>query len=105
LGDPVRAEKLLMRAVAGHDGRYARNRVLYRVRLARSRLDMRAAEGAAEAADRALDDLTGQVASWRVEDELSKVAGQLVAYAQEPQVSQFLTRYSAVRRQSRSSLS
>lgn len=76
-----RAEKLLQAAVTGCDDRHARNRALYRVRLARARLLARSIDGAAEAASAALDDLTDQVASRRVKrTELDTVARQLAAY-------------------------
>jgi transcriptional regulator with XRE-family HTH domain len=74
LGQPARAEKLLERAVVGYSNRYARNRALYRVRLARARLDTKAVDGAASAATAVLDDLIGQVASWRVQTELAAVS-------------------------------
>ena len=94
LGRPERATKLLERAITGYSGgRYARNRALYRVRLARARLDMRAVDGATEAANDALDDLSGQVASWRVNTELVAVAKRLASHAREEQVADFLTRF------------
>jgi transcriptional regulator with XRE-family HTH domain len=93
LGKPRHAEKLFQRAIAGYTDRYARNRALYRVRLARARLDMRTPDGAAEAANAALDELAGQVASWRVRSELDAVANRIAAHPHEPQSAVFLHRY------------
>jgi hypothetical protein len=93
LGRRARAEELLGQAVAGYSDRYARNRALYRVRLARARLDLNIVDGAAEAANQALDDLTGQVASWRVSSELAEVAAQLASHPREPLAARFLDRY------------
>jgi transcriptional regulator with XRE-family HTH domain len=98
LSRPAKAAALLERAVAGHSDRYARNRALYRVRLARVRLDQSEVEGAAEAAATALDDLAGEVASWRVSSELTTVAGRLAAYPNEARAAQFLDQFAMFRR-------
>jgi hypothetical protein len=98
LGNARRAAALLERAVAGYEDRYARNRALYRVRLAQARLDMNTMDGAAEAASAALDDLAGEVASWRVSQELDAVAERLRLHPQEHGVVPFLERYAAVMR-------
>lgn len=90
-----RAAVLLERAITGLGPRYARNRALYRVRLARVRLDSKHIDGAAEAANAALSDLADQVASWRVEHELSAVATSLAKFPHEPSVQDFLNRYQA----------
>jgi hypothetical protein len=71
---PDRAECLLEQTIAGYATQFARNLAGWRVRLARARLDKGAVDGAAEAAHSALDDLTGEVASWRVSTELDAVA-------------------------------
>lgn len=97
LEQPKRAGVLLERAIEGYSGRYARNRALYRVRLARARLDQRWVDGAAEAALAALDDLTDQVASWRVENELATVSKRLAQFPDEPSVKRFIEQYSANR--------
>jgi transcriptional regulator with XRE-family HTH domain len=94
LGRPERAEQLLVRAVAGHADHFARNRALYRVRLARARLDRRVVDGSAEAANAALDDLSGELASWIVSTELASVADRFKSYSQLPEVERFLARYS-----------
>jgi tetratricopeptide (TPR) repeat protein len=99
LGRPDRAETLLQQAIDGCGDHYARNRALYRVRLARTRLAGNAVDGAAEAATAALDDLTGQVASWRVSSELTKVAQRLTEYPGEPLVTDFLARFTALTRE------
>ncbi|MGI5238769.1 helix-turn-helix domain-containing protein [Dactylosporangium sp. CA-139066] len=93
LGQPERAEALLVRAIAGHADQFARNRALYRVRLARARLDRRVIEGAAEAANAALDDLSGELGSWVVSNELAAIAGRFEPYDEVPQVERFLARY------------
>jgi transcriptional regulator with XRE-family HTH domain len=98
LGQSQQASTLLARAAGSYTDRYARNRALYRVRLARARLDQNEVDGAAEAANAALDDLAGQVASWRVSSELTQVATRLAAYPQEPGASCFLDRCAALKR-------
>lgn len=90
-----RAALLLQRAIDALDEHYARNRALYRVRLASVRLDMKQADGAGEAAGSALDDLDNQVASWRVERELANVAARLAEYPHEQSAAIFLSRYQA----------
>jgi hypothetical protein len=96
LGQPKRAETLLTSAIRAHPDGYARNRALYRVRLARARYDRRAIDGAGEAANAALDDLTGYVASWRVTSELDDVATQLAPYRSVDAVDRFLNRYALI---------
>jgi transcriptional regulator with XRE-family HTH domain len=90
-----RAAVLLERAIDALDERYARNRALYRVRLASARLDLKQADGAGEAAWAALDDLENQVASWRVERELASVAARLAEFPHEQSAADFLSRYRA----------
>lgn len=68
----------------------------YRVRLARARLDMKAVDGAAEAATGALDDLSGGLASWRVSSELDAVARRLTKYPEVADVGSFLASYRAM---------
>jgi hypothetical protein len=91
----ARAERLLEQAIAGYPQHCARNRALIRVRLARARLDRNAVDGAAEAAHTALDDLSGNVASWRVDHELTAIAQRFTAYPAIPGVESFLARYQA----------
>ncbi|HEX2299341.1 MAG TPA: hypothetical protein VHH34_12655, partial [Pseudonocardiaceae bacterium] len=95
LGHAARAQRLLEKVVIGYGHRFTRNRALYRVRLARARLDQRELDGAAEAANAVLDDLSGDVASWRVSSELSVVARRLADHPHVEGVGQFLHRYSA----------
>jgi transcriptional regulator with XRE-family HTH domain len=95
LGRPRRAVGLLDSVVGEHADRHARNRALYRVRLARARLDLTLPDGAAEAASAALDEFAGEVASWRVAHELDAVAVGLRPYAGEHGVRAFLDRYDA----------
>lgn len=95
LGEPRRAESLLLRAIAAHGDGFARNRALYRVRLARARLDLGEPDGAAHAANEALDDLSGSVASYVVSSELATVAKRLASFSNLPEVERFIARYSA----------
>lgn len=98
LGRPAQAERLLEQTIAGYEQQFARNLAGWRVRLARARLDMGAVDGAAEAAHGVLDDLGGEVASWRVGAELDAVATRLTATSEIPEVADFLDRYQAVSR-------
>ncbi len=93
---PGRAERLLEQTIAGYATQFARNLAGWRVRLARARLDKGAVDGAAEAAHSALDDLTGEVASWRVSTELDAVAKRLIAYPKVDGVERFLVHYQAL---------
>ena len=93
---PSYAERLLEHTIAGYAAQFARNLAGWRVRLARARLDTGAVDGAAEAAHSALDDLTGEVASWRVWTELDAIAKRFIAYPEVEGVEQFLVRYRAV---------
>lgn len=91
LGQASRAEALLERIVTAYGrSRFKRNCALYRVRLARARLDRGAVDGAAEAANAAVDDLSGELASWRVSNELDTVAGRLAHYPEVVGVDRFL---------------
>ncbi|WP_143230449.1 helix-turn-helix domain-containing protein [Actinosynnema sp. ALI-1.44] len=96
LGDPTRAERLLERAVESYSDRHARNRALYRVRLAHARLERRIVDGAAEAAEAALDDLECELDSWRVSVELEEVARRLAENDKVAGVAAFLHRYAAM---------
>lgn len=91
-----RAERLLEPTVDGYAKQFARNLAGWRIRLARARLEMGAVDGAAEAAHAALDDLTGEVASWRLATELDVVAQSLAAYPTVDGVASFFARYQAV---------
>jgi hypothetical protein len=93
LGRTKAASQLLERAVARYGDRYTRNRALFRVRLGHARLDDRAVDAAAEAAVGVLDDLAGDVGSWRVTSELDQLAGRLMRYPKEPGVGEFIARY------------
>ena len=98
LGRVSRAETLLEQAITGYGSRFARNRALCRVRLARARLDMNEIEGAAEAATGALYDLSGGLASWRVSSELDAVARRLAEYSEVTDVERFLADYRTMSR-------
>ncbi|MFJ8577938.1 hypothetical protein [Micromonospora sp. NPDC093277] len=93
LGRAGRAERLLDAAVSGYSDGYARNRALYRVRLAHARLLEREPEGAADAANAALDDMVGEVASWRVSTEMAEVSRLFAPYRGAAEVDSFLDRY------------
>ncbi|MGH3915176.1 MAG: helix-turn-helix domain-containing protein [Pseudonocardiaceae bacterium] len=96
LGQAARAEALLEKVIAGYDPRFVRNRAVYRVRLARARLDGGAVDGAAEAANLALDDLSGELASWMVSSELNEVARRLADHPEVPGVDRFASRHTAM---------
>jgi transcriptional regulator with XRE-family HTH domain len=93
LGQARRAEDLLTGAIDTYGDRFARNRALLRVRLAQTRLDGRQVEGAAEAADAALDDLAGEVVSWRINTEFDRAIAGLSAYPDVPGVEEVVGRY------------
>lgn len=93
LGDSHRAEAILLRAIDAHSDGFARNRALYRVRLAAARLDLEEPDGAAHAANDALDDLSGEVASFVVSTELATVAKRLASFSALPEVERFIARY------------
>ncbi|MGH4014108.1 MAG: helix-turn-helix domain-containing protein [Pseudonocardiaceae bacterium] len=97
LGQAARAATLLEQAIAGYGSRFTRNCAIYRARLARARLDNGAVDGAAEAANTVLDDLSGELASWRVNSELDKVARRLADYPEVVGVDRFLAGYRAMR--------
>jgi hypothetical protein len=93
LGRSRRADELLSGAIGSYGDRFARNRALLRVRLARTRLDGRQVEGAAEAASAAMDDLAGEIASWRINTEFDRVIAGLSAYPGVPGVPETVDRY------------
>ena len=96
LNQPARAERLLEQTIAGYAAKLARNMAAWRVRLARARVDLGEIDGAAIAAHAALDDLEGQVTSWRVSTELDAVAVRLSAYQEVAGVESFFVRYRAM---------
>lgn len=97
LGQASRAGVLLEQVIAAYESsRFRRNCALYRVRLARARLDSGAVDGAAEAANAAVDDLSGELASWRVSSELDAVARRLAHYPEVAGVDRFLARRGAM---------
>lgn len=94
LGRASRAEALLEPAVAGLGDRFVRNRAAGHVQLARARLDRKEVDGAVEAAHAALDDLAGDVTSWRVTSRLDAVAQRLTTdYPGVTGVDSFLDRH------------
>jgi transcriptional regulator with XRE-family HTH domain len=95
LGQPRRAEGLLSGAIGTYGDRFGRNRALLRVRLAQARLDGRQVEGAVEAADAALEDLAGEVVSWRINTEFDRAIAALSAYPDVPGVQEVIDRYHA----------
>lgn len=96
LGRARGAERLLQQVITGYENRFRRTRALYKVRLSRARLDNREMDGAAEAANAVLDDLSGDVASWQVSSELSAVASRLADYPEVDGVGHFLDRHRAM---------
>lgn len=97
LGRASRAEALLEKVIAAYErSRFRRNCALNRARLARARLDSGTVDGAAEAANAAIDDLSGELASWWVSSELDAVARRLANYPEVPGVDRFLTRHGAI---------
>ncbi len=96
LGQASRAERLFEQIVDAYENsRFRRNCALYRVRLARARLDSGSVDGAAEAANAAVDDLAGELASRRVSNELGAVAGRLARYPDVSGVDRFLAAHDA----------
>jgi hypothetical protein len=57
---------------------------------------MRAVDGAAEAANSALDDLSQELSSWWVNKELDNLARRLADYPTVSGVDRFLARYHAI---------
>ncbi len=96
LGHAARAERLLEHVIIGYESQFRRIRAHYKVRLARARLENREVEGAAEAANAVLDDLAGDLASWRVSSELSAVVRRLADHPHVDGVSQLQDRYRAM---------
>jgi DNA-binding XRE family transcriptional regulator len=97
LGQASRAEALLEQIIVAYESsQFRRNCALYRVRLARARLDSGAVDGAAEAATAAVDDLAGELASRRVSSELDAVACRLADYPDVPGVDRFLAAHDAI---------
>jgi transcriptional regulator with XRE-family HTH domain len=97
LGRAARAEALLEQVIAAYAGsRFRRNCALNRVWLARARLDSGAVDGAADAANAVIDDLSGELASWWVSSELDAVARRLAGHSDVSGVDRFLARHGAM---------
>ncbi len=97
LGQASRAEALSEQVIAAYEGsRFRRNCALNRARLARARLDSGTVDGAAEAANAAIDDLSGELASWWVNSELDAVARRLAKYPEVAGVDRFLARHGGI---------
>ncbi len=97
LGQASRAEAMLEQVIAAYQSsRFRRNCALNRARLARARLDSGAVDGAAEAANAVIDDLSGELASWWVSSELDAVARRLAHYPAVLGVDHFLARHGAM---------
>ena len=93
LGDNRQAEALWVRAIGQHSTGYLRNRAISWIRLGVTRLDLNEVEGAALAADEALNDLSGEVESYVATTELNGLAARLAPHAPIPEVGAFMTRY------------
>ncbi len=97
LGQPSRAEALLEQVIAAYESsRFRRNCALNRARVARARLDSGAVDGAANAANAVIDDLSGELASWWVSNELDAVARRLAHHPDVFGVDRFLARHGAM---------
>ena len=97
LQESTRAERLFAESVGAHVDRNARNRSLYRVRLAKARLGQGEPEGAIEALAPALDELTGEISSWRVGKELNAVGDMLARDQNNPHVEAFMHRLDEIK--------
>lgn len=77
LGTPAEAVGMLRQTVLAHPARYARNRALYKVRLAQAHCDLRDTEAALTSANAVIDDLPASVGSARVDAEFERLVNQL----------------------------
>jgi transcriptional regulator with XRE-family HTH domain len=93
LRNPRRSTILLEDSLAAYDPKFARNRCLHLVRLAKARASAGQVDGAAESTGEALDLLDSDVASVRVGTELRLVAEQLHQYRRASAVADVLARY------------
>jgi tetratricopeptide (TPR) repeat protein len=93
LRDPAQSTRLLEKSLSTYEPRFARNRSLYLVRLARARLLGHEVDGAAESLGSALDLLDRDVSSVRVGAELRLVMEQLDAYRAVASANDLLARY------------
>lgn len=96
LDESNKAERLFLSSIDGHVERNARNRSLYRVRLAKARLGQGEPEGAVEALSPALDELSAEISSWRVGNELHAVGILLKKGHHIPAVDAFVHRLDEV---------
>ncbi|MCW6007829.1 helix-turn-helix domain-containing protein [Micromonospora sp. CPCC 205371] len=93
LRDGKRGAALLEQSLAAYEPRFARNRCLHLVRLAKARVTARQVVGAAEAASDALRLLDGDVASARVGSEFRLLTEQLHPHRRTPEVADVLAWY------------
>jgi transcriptional regulator with XRE-family HTH domain len=91
--DPNRSTHLLEKSLTTYEPRFARNRSLYLVRLARARLLDREVDGATDPLNSALELLNRDVASVRVGTELRLVIEQLEPHRSVRPVADLLARY------------
>ncbi|GAA2365300.1 XRE family transcriptional regulator [Catellatospora methionotrophica] len=96
LGETDRSIRLFNESIDAHPDGFARNRATYKVRLALASLDAQEVEQAAAAAHSALDDLSGNVTSWRLSTELGAVANKMASHHTAPVATNFVTRYRAL---------
>ncbi|MEU7907215.1 hypothetical protein [Actinoplanes sp. NPDC049118] len=96
-----RAERTLELAIAEHAPTFARNRALYRVRLAGSRLLLGSVPEAARYATVALKELSVDLASSIVSAELGAVAEAFSVHRGHAEVDYFLACYRAARKHER----
>ncbi|BCB90655.1 helix-turn-helix domain-containing protein [Phytohabitans suffuscus] len=93
LRNPKRGAALLEESLAAYDPRFARNRCLHLVRLAKARTSAGQVDAGAQATGEALDLLDSDVASVRVGTELRLLAEQLYQHRKLPAVADVLARY------------
>ena len=87
------AERTLESAVSEHAPVFARNRALYRVRLASSQMALGSVSQAAVSAAGALDELNNELASSVVSAELADVAALMTPHRRVSEVEYFFGRY------------
>lgn len=93
LRDPMRGASLLEGSLAAYDPRFARNRSLHLIRLAKAHTSAGQIDAGAQATNEALDLLDSDVASARVGTELRLLAEQLHQHRKLPAVADVLARY------------
>jgi hypothetical protein len=91
------AESVLGSSISAHAPGFARNRALYRVRLASGQMALGSVSQAAISAVGALDELNDELSSSVVTAELAEVAESMLPHRRVSEVDHFLDRYRVVR--------